>query len=147
MIKRKTIVAVAAAVALLCAPLALVKADQPLINKVLIGVGGIAAVEAVAVPLNNFINQLMFSNSVANKDKTKVVPIIQVGSATFVGAAQVSGPQGQVDRTRAVAEYDAQWNRGVWQVRALVPIDQLNVTKGFKRVYGVGLNAVINAKL
>jgi hypothetical protein len=32
-------------------------------------------------------------------------------------------------------------------VRALVPVDNINVLHGFKRVYGVGIDAVINAKL
>lgn len=138
--------ALGVAAALVVAQLVVASADS-LINKVLVGAGGIVAVHAIAKPLDDFINHLMLVNGVGNKDKTKVVPILTVGSATYVGAAQVSGPAGVVDRVQAVGSFAAAWNNNVWQVRALVPIDSLNPLKGFKRVYGVGVDAIINAKL
>jgi hypothetical protein len=128
------------------APLGIANADS-LLNKVLIGAGGVLAVKAIATPLNSFIDQLMLTNHVANRGKTKVVPIVTVGSATYIGAAQVSGPAYAVDRVQAVGEFAAGWNNEVWQVRALIPVDKLNVLQGFKRVYGVGVDAVINARL
>jgi len=143
---KKTIAAAALATAMAAAPLTMANADS-IINKILLGAGGVIAVKAVAAPLNNFINQIMLTNHVANRDKTKVVPIVTVGSATYVGAAQVSGPAYAVDRVQAVGEFAAGWNNNVWQVRALVPVDNLNVLQGFKRVYGVGTDAVINARL
>lgn len=143
---KKTITAVALAATMAVAPLGIAKADS-LLNKVLIGAGGILAVKAVATPLNNFIDQLMLTNHVANQGKTKVVPIVTVGSATYIGAAQVSGPAYAVNRVQAVGEFAAGWNNEVWQVRALVPVDKLNVLQGFKRVYGVGVDAVVNARL
>jgi len=143
---KKALVATALSALISCAPLAAVNADS-LLNKVLIGAGGILAVKAVAGPLNTFIDHIMLTNHVANQGKTKVVPIVTIGSATYLGAAQVSGPAYAVDRTQAVGEFAADWNNNVWQVRALVPIDNLNVLRGFKRVYGVGVSAVINARL
>jgi hypothetical protein len=143
---KKTAIAAALAAVLCAAPFAAVKAE-PILQKILTGAGGILAVKAVAGPLNTFIDNLMVTNHVANQGKTKVVPIVTIGSATYVGAAQVSGPAYLVDRTQAVGEFAAGWNNNVWQVRALVPVDQLNVLRGFKRVYGVGVDAVINAKL
>ncbi len=119
----------------------------PFLNKILEGAGGILAVRAIATPLNGFIDNLLATNHVANRGKTKVVPIVTIGSATYVGAAQVSGPAYAVDRTQAVGEFSAGWNNDVWQVRTLIPVDQLNVLKGFKRVYGVGVSAVVNARL
>ena len=143
----KRMIATSAMVATLSvAPLAAANAD-PFLNKVLEGAGGILAVRAVAAPLNGFIDNLLQTNHVANRGKTKVVPIVTIGSATYVGAAQVSGPAYAVDRTQAVGEFAAGWNNNVWQVRTLIPVDQLNVLKGFKRVYGVGVSAVINARL
>lgn len=127
--------------------LAAVRADS-ILNKVLVGGAGVLAVKAIAQPLNGFINNLMLSNGVANHDKTKVVPIITVGSSTYIGAAQVTGPAYAIAQTQAVGEFAGGWNNNVWQVRAIVPINNLNVVAGgFKRVYGVGVDAVINAKL
>ncbi|MDQ6781115.1 MAG: hypothetical protein M3Z37_08225 [Candidatus Eremiobacteraeota bacterium] len=146
MTTQKAVIAGALSAMLSLAPLTAVNADS-LLNKVLIGAGGILAVKAVAAPLNSFIDNLMLTNHVANRGKTKVVPIVTIGSATYLGAAQVSGPAYAVDRTQAVGEFAADWNNNVWQVRALVPVDNLNVLRGFKRVYGVGVNAVINARL
>jgi len=143
---KQAVVATALSALLSLAPLAAVNADS-LLNKVLVGAGGIIAVKAIAGPLNTFIDHIMLANHVANKDKTKVVPIVTVGSATYLGAAQVSGPAAAVDRTQAVGSFAAAWNNNVWQVRALVPVDNINVLQGFKRVYGVGVDAVINAKL
>ena len=143
---KKTLTAVALAATMSIVPLGIANADS-LLNKVLIGAGGVLAVKAVATPLNNFIDQLMLTNHVANRGKTKVVPIVTVGSATYIGAAQVSGPAYAVDRVQAVGEFAAGWNNEVWQVRALIPVDKLNVLQGFKRVYGVGVDAVINARL
>jgi len=118
-----------------------------LLDKVLLGAGGVLAVKAVAGPLNNFINNLMAANHVANRDHTKVVPIVTIGSNTYVGAAQVSGPTYNVNRVEAVGAFKGSWNRGVWNVDALIPIDNLNVLKGFHRVYGTGVDAIVNAKL
>lgn len=146
MTTQKAVIAGALSAMLSLAPLTAVNADS-LLNKVLIGAGGILAVKAVAAPLNSFIDNLMLTNHVANRGKTKVVPIVTIGSATYLGAAQVSGPAYAVDRTQAVGEFAADWNNNVWQIRALVPVDNLNVLRGFKRVYGVGVNAVINARL
>ena len=143
---RKAITATLLAAMMSAAPLAAVKA-APLLPKILEGAGGIVLVHAVATPLNNFIDNLMLTNHVANRGKTKVVPIVTVGTATYVGAAQVSGPAYAIDRTQAVGEFAAAWNNDVWHVSALIPVDQLNVLKGFKRVYGVGVDAVINARL
>lgn len=143
---KKAIAATTLAVIMSTAPLAAVNAE-PLLNKILLGAGGILAVKAVAGPLNSFIDNLMLTNHVANRGKTKVVPIVTIGSATYVGAAQVSGPAYAIDRTQAVGEFAAAWNNNVWQVRALVPVDNINVLKGFKRVYGVGVDAVVNARL
>lgn len=144
---RKTMVAALAAAAVAIAPFASAARADNLLNSVLKGAAGVFAVRAVAGPLDHFINSVMLANNVGNQDKTKVVPIIQTGSATYVGAAQVTGPQSAIDQVQAVGSFVAEWNNGVWHVSALIPIDNLNVLRGFKRVYGVGVDAVINARL
>jgi hypothetical protein len=144
---KKMMWAAAAATAIALAPLTLTARADDLLNSVLEGTVGVFAVQAIAGPLNQFINSAMLANNVANRDATKVVPIVTVGSATYVGAAQVTGPAAEVDKVKAVGEFAAEWNNGVWHVNALVPVDNLNVLHGFKRVYGVGIDAVINARL
>jgi hypothetical protein len=146
MTKQKILATALAASLLAATPFAVARADN-ILNSVLKGAVGVFAVQAIAGPLDHFINSVMLANNVGNRDKTKVVPIVTVGSATYVGAAQVTGPSSAIDQVKAVGEFAANWNNGVWQVRALVPVDNLNVLHGFKRVYGVGIDAVINAKL
>ena len=146
MASKKTIAAIAMTAALAAAPLTMANADS-LINKVLTGAAGIYGVKLIAGPLNTFIDHLLLANHVANQGKTKVVPILTTGSGTYVGAAQVSGPAADVDRVQAVGSLAFEWNNGVWKGSVLIPIDSLNPLKGFKRVYGVGVDAVINARL
>ena len=146
MTTKKTIAAVLMTAAMATAPLTMASAD-PFINKVLTGAAGIYGVKLIAGPLNTFIDNLLLTNHVANQGKTKVVPIVTTGSATYVGAAQVSGPAYAVDRVQAVGSFAFEWNNGVWKGSVLIPIDSINPLKGFKRVYGVGVDAVINAKL
>jgi hypothetical protein len=143
---KKTIAAIVMTAAMAMAPLTSAGADS-LINKVLTGAAGIYGVKLIAGPLNTFIDNILLTNKVANQGKTKVVPILTVGSATYVGAAQVSGPAAAVDRVQAVGSFAIDWNHGVWKGSILIPIDSLNPLKGFKRVYGVGVDAVINARL
>ena len=118
-----------------------------ILERVIPAVAGGYAVMAVAKPLNNFINSLMASNGVANRDHTKVVPILTLGANSYIGAAQVSGPSYNVNRVMAVIAYKGSWNNGVWNIDGLVPVDSLNPTKGVKRVYGTGVDAIVNAKL
>lgn len=75
---------------------------MPVANASILGdvlkIGGIGyLVDRYAVELNDFINTLTIKNGVANEYATKVVPIITVGNNTYVGAAQVSGPQELID--------------------------------------------------
>ena len=143
---KKTIAAAVMTAVMAATPLTMAKAD-PFINKVLTGAAGIYGVKLIAGPLNSFLDNLFLTNHMANEGKTKVVPILQTGTGTYVGAAQVSGPAYAVDRVQAVGSLAFEWNNNVWRGSLLVPIDSLNPLKGFKRVYGVGVDAVINARL
>ena len=78
---------------------------EGILQKILVGGAGVVAVRAIAKPLDAAINQLMLSHGLANKDKTKVVPIITLGANQYVGAAQVSGPAGTIDTVKAVVAY------------------------------------------
>jgi len=113
----------------------------------LIGVvGGGLLVKTVAGPINDFINTATLNKGVKVEGHTKVVPIVTVGSGTSIGAAQVAGPKGVVDATKAVAQLDVSF-QGRIGVKVLVPIDSENPLQRFKRVQGVGVSAIIDYKL
>ena len=110
-------------------------------------VGGIAIlVDQFAGPLNNFINTLTAKNGVSSDYATKVVPVITVGTGTYAGAAQVSGPQALVDQTKAVLQIEGDFNGNSFRVKALIPIDSKNPTN-FSRVQGVGVSAQIDVRI
>jgi len=109
--------------------------------------GGIAIlVDQFAGPLNNFINTLTAKNGVSSEYATKVVPVITVGSGTYAGAAQVTGPQELVDQTKAVLQLEGDFSGDRFRVKALIPIDSKNPTN-FSRVQGVGVSAQIDVKI
>lgn len=108
-------------------------------------VGGGLLVDAVAGPLNDFINTVTLNKGVGAKESTKVVPIVSVGSGTRIGAAQVAGPKNTVDKTKAVAQIETSF-QGV-RIKILIPIDALNPLERFRRVQGVGVSAIVDLKL
>ena len=103
-------------------------------------------VDQFSKPLNSFINSLTAKNGVSSDYATKVVPIIVVGSGTYAGAAQVTGPNEVVDKTQAVLQLEGNFNGDTFRVKALIPIDTKNVTS-FNRVQGVGVSAQIDVKI
>lgn len=110
-------------------------------------VGGVAIlVDQFAGPLNSFINTLTFNHGASSDYATKVVPIISFGNGGYIGAAQVSGTQDQIDQTKAVIEIEGDFSGGRFRVKALVPIDSKNPVN-FSRVNGVGVSAVIDVRI
>lgn len=97
--------------------------------------------------LNDFINKLTANKGVGVEGRTKVVPIITIGSGTYAGAAQVSGPANLVDTVKAVAQLEANFSGRTFRVKVLVPVATRDITKGIKRISGVGVSAVIDVKL
>lgn len=94
--------------------------------------------------INNAINSLLGQRQAAIEGKTKVVPIIKVGSGGIAaGAAQVMGPAEQVDKVKAVAQLE--WTPGnVLRGRVLLPVStDKELTSSIRGVSGVGISAVI----
>ncbi len=92
--------------------------------------------------IDHAINKLLAQKEAEIEGRTKVVPIIRVGSGggTAVGAAQVMGPEQQVNKVQAVAEL--QLDIGSLRGRALIPVSTKEVTQGgIKGVSGVGVSA------
>ena len=111
----------------------------------LLKIGGIAyVVEKFGPEINDGINDIMLKKGVMPTAKTKVVPIIRMGTddPTAVGAAQVVGPPGQVDKVQAVAEGSIRIS--ALQGRILIPVStDKAVTTSVRGVGGVGISANI----
>lgn len=120
-----------------------------ILQKLLPATAGGYLVTAIAKPLNGFINSLMDAKGVGNREGTKVVPILTLGSGTYLGAAQIVGPQAAVNHTQAVVSFRGSFAGDAWNASALVPVSSLNVagSGSIARVYNVGVDAVVNARL
>ncbi|MCX7781635.1 MAG: hypothetical protein N2491_12145 [Negativicutes bacterium] len=103
-------------------------------------------IDKFSKPLNNFINTLMAKHGAGTDYATKVVPILTVGSGSYIGAAQVTGPQELVDQTEAVLQLEGNFNGNQFRVKGLIPIDSKNPTN-FSRVQGVGISAIIDIRI
>lgn len=115
-----------------------------LLGKVLKGGIISTAVNATAPTINDAVNKVLAQNNMQSTYATKVVPIIAVGDGSRAGAAQVSGPQEQIDQCKAALQIE-QTILGVRMV-ALIPIDKL-ATSNITRVQGVGVSAQIDVKI
>jgi hypothetical protein len=114
----------------------------------IIGVG--AAVKQFAPEINRQLNRLTGHTDTQAKH-SKVVPIITVGLNTrgAIGAAQVMGSKRQVDKVQAVAQPELDLFGREIKIRALIPVDNLNITdpKKIKAVDGVGVSGIVDLKL
>ena len=118
----------------------------------LFGIGYV--VKTYGPQINDAINTLMLNNKAKNRDKTKVVPILSVGvgiissnPGSYIGAAQVQGPEAAVNKVAAVAQIEGSFLNAV-RLKGLVPVDSLNPLAGnLHRVYGVGVTAIVDFQL
>lgn len=112
----------------------------------IIGVG--AAVERFGPDMNKAINRLS-KHTDSVQATTKVVPILTVGisKSSAIGAAQVTGPKAKVDQVEAVAQLTTDLFGREIRINALVPVSDKDVTKGIKKVDGVGITGIVDLKL
>ncbi|HLN13115.1 MAG TPA: hypothetical protein VK587_07990 [bacterium] len=117
----------------------------------LFGIGYV--VKTFGPQINSAINTLMLNSGAANKELTKVVPIVGVavtiggsGGGT-IGAAQVQGPKADLDQVQAVAQVTGSI-QNVVTLKALIPVNSLTPLPGkIHRVYGVGVTALVDFNL
>jgi uncharacterized membrane protein YczE len=102
-------------------------------------------VDRFSEPLNKFINGLTGNHNVASVASTKVVPIVSIGAGTYIGAAQVTGPEELVDQVKAVAQIEGNFHGRTFRIKALIPLNSKNPI-GASRIEGVGVSAVIDVK-
>ncbi|MBX3096140.1 MAG: hypothetical protein KF812_04705 [Fimbriimonadaceae bacterium] len=113
-----------------------------------IGVG--AAVRQFGPEINRAFNSLT-GHSDTNSRFSKVVPIISVGlnSRDAIGAAQVMGTKTQVQKVQAVASPEADLFGREIKIRALIPVDSIDITnpRDINGVQGVGVTGIVDLKL
>jgi hypothetical protein len=93
--------------------------------------------------IDKFINKLMSQKGVSTDAATRVVPVLEVGNDTAIGAVQVVGPKSQVDKVQAVAEIELSLGNRI-RARGLMPISTKRAdTKTIRGIGGVGVSANI----
>lgn len=114
----------------------------------IVKVGGIAVVvDRFGGQINKFINTLTANKNLGTNQATNVVPILSLGGGGYIGAAQVIGTKQNVDNTKAVVqiESNATFGRNL-RIKALVPVGS-RTTSNIKRIYGVGVSALIDIRI
>ncbi len=117
------------------------------LGRVLKGAAIAFVVKQFGRQINEGINAALLNRKWEHRKATKVVPIVSIGSGAYVGAAQVIGDEDKVKEVEAVAQIELDLP-GKARAKVLIPVDKvgLNVTE-MKRVYDVGVSAVIDIKL
>jgi hypothetical protein len=117
------------------------------LGRILKGGAVALAVDKFGPQIDKGINSLMNSRSLSTGQATKVVPILSIGSGGYLGAVQVTGPETQLDKVKAVAQLEGRVNViGGIRLRALIPIAARSVSN-LQRVPGVGVSALVDIKL
>jgi hypothetical protein len=111
-------------------------------------VGGVAfVVDRFGGQINSFVNKLTANKNVGTQQATKVVPIISFGGGGYIGAAQVMGTKWNVAKCKAVVQIEgnAIFGKNI-RAKALVPVGSKTTSK-IKRIYGVGVSAIIDIRI
>ena len=109
-----------------------------------VGIG--AVVNKYDTKIDKAVNDLMDNNKVGTNSATKVVVIVSPIGNKHIGAAQVVGPKGQVDKVKAVVQLETSFMNKMFRIKAMVPADSSDPTK-FDRVEGVGVSAIVDVKI
>jgi len=112
-----------------------------------VGVG--AAVQRFGGEINRGFNSITGHRD-TNERFSKVVPIFTFGTTKeAIGAAQVMGTRAQVEKVTAVASPEVEVLGRELRLRALIPVQNLNVSdsKQLQAVPGVGVTGIVDLKL
>ena len=97
--------------------------------------------------INDFINKLTANKNLGTEEATNVVPIISLGGGGYIGAVQVIGAKENVAKCKAVVQIEgnAIFGKNI-RAKALVPVGS-KTTSNIKRIYGVGVSAIIDIRI
>jgi len=120
---------------------------QAQLGSILKGGAVLLLVRQFGKQINDGINTALQNRKWENRQATKVVPIVSIGSGIYAGAAQVIGDEADVQRVEAVAQLELNLP-GKARAKVLIPVDKVSFNPAeMQRVYGVGVSAVIDLKL
>lgn len=120
---------------------------QAQLGSILKGGAVALAVDKFGPQINKGINTLTGNKNLSVAQATKVVPILSIGSGSYLGAVQVAGSEEALDKVKAVAQLEGRVNViGGIRLRALIPIAARSVSN-IHRVPGVGVSALVDIKL
>lgn len=71
----------------------------------------------------------------------KIVPVVTVGSSVNLGVAQVQGADPDVDKVKAVAQFEQDY-KNVARIKILVPIQSQKIVQHIDRVPGTSVSAL-----
>lgn len=111
-------------------------------------VGGVAfIVDKFGSQINSFVNKLTLNKNVGTTEATAVVPILSLGGGGYIGAVQVIGTKANVAKCKAVVQIEgnAVFGKNI-RAKALVPVGSKS-TSNIKRIYGVGVSAIIDIRI
>jgi hypothetical protein len=111
-------------------------------------VGGVGfVVDKFGPQINSFINKLTANKNLGTDEATAVLPIISFGGGGYIGAVQVIGTKENVDKCKAVVQIEgnALFGKNI-RAKALVPVGS-KTTSNIKRIYGVGVSAIIDIRI
>ena len=112
------------------------------VNQLIRAAAVAVAINAVAKPLNSFINTITFNKN----GVTKVVPMASIGDHAYIGGAQITGSTTTMGKVKAVWQFEGIFANGKFRIKALVPANSTNPLK-LKRVSGVGVLAIIDTTM
>lgn len=108
-------------------------------------VGISALIKELSPQLNEFINNIMLSNRIENKKKTRVVPIYTIGKDVAIGAAQITGDEKSIKKVKHVISIEKIFKHK-HRVKLYIPDGSSNIFK-INRIYGVSVSALIDIKI
>lgn len=111
-------------------------------------VGGVGIiVSKFSKDINKFVNTMTANKNLGTQQATAVVPIISIGGGSYIGAAQVIGTKANVAKCKAVVQIEgnAVFGKNI-RAKALIPVGS-KTTSNIKRIYGVGVSALIDVKI
>ena len=114
----------------------------------IVKVGGVAViVDKFGPQINDALNKLTANKDLGTTEATAVVPILSLGGGGYIGAVQVIGSKENVEKCKAVVQIEGNALLGK-NIRAkiLVPVGS-KTTSNIKRIYGVGVSAIIDIRI
>lgn len=111
-----------------------------------VGIVGLA-VDKFGPQINSALNKVTANKNLSTDEATNVVPIISLGGGGYIGAVQVIGAKQNIEKCKAVVQLEANQVLGK-NIRAkiLVPVGS-KTTSNIKRIYGVGVSAMIDIRI